>query len=181
MSKFVDNLQGGTVGSVVASRLATAGPNLSILVIEGGPNNQIPTIAFPAFFLAHLAPDSKTNDFYRTKETPETANRSLLLPTGSVLGGGSSTNMMMYSRAQRSDWDSWRMPGWSAVEMLPFLRKVPCTPSPGGKNISQLLDITLANGLHNESLRRITVMTPRESTVTMAPSTYLAVPTRRRK
>lgn len=48
----------------------------------------------------------------------------LFLATGGVLGGGSSTNMMMYSRAQRSDWDSWNTLGWSADEMLPFLRKV---------------------------------------------------------
>ncbi|KUI66369.1 Alcohol oxidase [Cytospora mali] len=115
---------GGTAGCVVAARLADADPELSILVIEGGPNNEMPTIEYPACFMAHLTPDSKTNLFYMTKKSPAVADRMLLLATGGVLGGGSSTNMMMYSRAQRSDWDSWETPGWSADEMLPYLRKL---------------------------------------------------------
>ncbi|KAI7773714.1 hypothetical protein LA080_010034 [Diaporthe eres] len=115
---------GGTAGCVVASRLADTDPGLSVLVIEGGPNNDVPTVEIPASFLAHLSPESKTNRFYLTKKSPEVADRSLVLPTGSILGGGSSTNFMMYSRAQRSDWDSWNTPGWYADEMLPFLQKL---------------------------------------------------------
>ncbi|KAI1378542.1 putative alcohol oxidase [Hypoxylon crocopeplum] len=115
---------GGTAACVVAARMADADPNLSILLIEGGSNNQMPSIEYPALFLAHLAPESKTNIFYATKKSPEVADRVLILPSGGVLGGGSSTNMMMYSRAQRSDWDSWNTPGWSADDMLPYLRKL---------------------------------------------------------
>ena len=33
-------------------------------------------------------------------------------------------NWMVYTRAQRSDFDSWNTPGWSADEMLPYLKKV---------------------------------------------------------
>lgn len=118
------NSLGGTAGCVVAARLADADPGLSILVIESGPSNELPTVEYPACFLTHLAPDSKTSQFYLTKKSPEVADRSLILPTASVLGGGSSINFMMYSRAQRSDWDSWNTPGWSADEMLPYLKKV---------------------------------------------------------
>lgn len=95
-----------------------------MLLIEGGPNNQIPTIEYPAFFTANLAPDAKTNLFYMTKKSAAVGDRELVLPAGGVLGGGSSTNFMMYSRAQRSDFDSWNTPGWSADEMLPYLQKV---------------------------------------------------------
>lgn len=84
----------------------------------------MPIVESPASFLAHLSPESKTSQFYMTKKSPDVADRSLILPTGSILGGGSSTNFMMYSRAQRSDWDSWNTPGWSADEVLPFLKKV---------------------------------------------------------
>ncbi|KAI1651481.1 putative alcohol oxidase [Daldinia loculata] len=115
---------GGTAGCVVASRLADAHPALSILLIEGGSNNEMPTIEHPAFFMSHLAPDSKTNLFYIAKQSSEVADRALIMPAGGVLGGGSSTNMMMYSRAQRSDWDSWKAPGWSADDMLPYLKKL---------------------------------------------------------
>lgn len=109
---------------MVAARLADADPALSVLVVEGGSNNESPLIEHPAFFLAHLDPNNKTSQFYMAKPSPHTAGRPLVLPTGNVLGGGSSTNMMMYSRAQRSDWDSWNTQGWSADEMVPYLKKV---------------------------------------------------------
>lgn len=121
---FAEHYIGGTTACVVAARLADADPELSVLVIEGGPNNNDPTIEYPALFTANLAPNSKNSVFYVTKKSPEIGNRELVLPAGGVLGGGSSTNFMMYSRAQRSDFDSWKMPGWSADEMLPYLRKV---------------------------------------------------------
>ncbi|SPQ20683.1 22534b16-5b0f-439d-a696-17feedea025a [Thermothielavioides terrestris] len=98
---------------------------MSILVIEGGQNNAtIATITHPAYFLAHLAPGSTTNLFYKSKKSPALADRELTLPSGGVLGGGSSTNFMMYSRAQKSDFDSWGVPGWSGEDMLPYLKKI---------------------------------------------------------
>lgn len=43
---------------------------------------------------------------------------------GGVLGGGSSINFMMYTRAQGIDFDSWNTPGWSAKEMIPLAKKL---------------------------------------------------------
>lgn len=108
----------------MAARLAEADPELSILVIEGGQNNEIPSITCPAYFLAHLAPNSTTNVFYKSNKSPALADREVVVPSGGVLGGGSSTNFMMYSRALRHEFDSWRMPGWSADEFLPYFKKV---------------------------------------------------------
>lgn len=102
-----------------------ADPGLSILVIEGGQNNNdIATIASPAYFLAQLAPDSKASIFHTANKSAEVGDRELTVPCGGVLGGGSSTNFMMYSRAQGLDFDSWSTEGWSATEMLPYLKKV---------------------------------------------------------
>ena len=42
---------------------------------------------------------------------------------GGILGGGSSINFMMYTRAQGADFDSWNTPGWSAKEMLQMCNK----------------------------------------------------------
>jgi alcohol oxidase len=42
---------------------------------------------------------------------------------GGILGGGSSINFMMYTRAQGIDFDSWKTPGWGAKEMLEFSKK----------------------------------------------------------
>ncbi|EED11964.1 glucose dehydrogenase, putative [Talaromyces stipitatus ATCC 10500] len=125
---------GGTTGCVVAARLAEADPALSILVIEGGANNDIPLVSVPALFLANLMPTSTTNILYKTNKEKQLGDRELIVPSGGVLGGGSSTNLMMYSRAQRSDFDSWQMPGWSAEEMLPYLRKLETYHGPGAKD-----------------------------------------------
>jgi len=35
-----------------------------------------------------------------------------------------SINKRSYTRAQRSDYDAWDTPGWSANELWPFLKKV---------------------------------------------------------
>ncbi len=96
-------IQGGTAGCVVAARLADAFPNLSILIVEGGPNNDLPIIRHPALFLANLVPTNKTMAFHKANKSTHLGDRELVVPTGHVLGGGSSTNLMMYSRVQRSD------------------------------------------------------------------------------
>jgi alcohol oxidase len=43
---------------------------------------------------------------------------------GGILGGGSSINFMMYTRAQGIDFDSWKSPGWYAKDMLPLCNKL---------------------------------------------------------
>ena len=98
---------------------------MSILVVEGGTNNfDNPAIVNPLLFLSHLAPTSKTTLFYQGIEEAQLGGRQVVVPSGGVLGGGSSINFMMYARAQRSDWDAWQTPGWSADEMIPYLKKV---------------------------------------------------------
>ncbi|KAI8622903.1 GMC oxidoreductase [Xylariaceae sp. FL1651] len=116
---------GGTAGCIVAGRLAEADPNLSILVIEGGLDNyENLTVVTPAMFLTHLAPDSKTALFYQTVKSKYLADREAVVPSGGILGGGSSINFMMYTRAQREDYDSWKIPGWTADELYPYLKKL---------------------------------------------------------
>ncbi|KAI0181677.1 alcohol oxidase-like protein [Hypoxylon sp. FL1284] len=123
---------GGTAACVVASRLADADANLSILVIEAGPNNyNVPTVTNPIFLFTHILPNSKTAIFYKAGSEAGVANREVVVPAGGVLGGGSSVNFLTYSRAQRSDFDSWQTPGWSADEMLPYLKKLETYHGPG--------------------------------------------------
>ncbi|KAK5652037.1 hypothetical protein OQA88_10940 [Cercophora sp. LCS_1] len=110
---------GGTAGCIVAARLVEADPNLSVLVIEQGPNNDTPTVETPVLFHANIFPETGTNIFYQANESPHLNGRAPLVSSGGVLGGGSSTNFMMYSRPQRSDLDAWNMAGWSADDLLP--------------------------------------------------------------
>lgn len=87
---------GGTAGCILASRLSQADPSLSILVVEGGKNNfNDPTVTNPAVFLGHLAPDSKNAIFYKGKKSDKLGGRAPIVPTGGILGGGSSINFMM--------------------------------------------------------------------------------------
>ncbi|KAI1824102.1 alcohol oxidase-like protein [Xylaria intraflava] len=127
---------GGTAGCIIASRLADADRNLRILVIEGGPNNRDePLVIHPAFLNANLAPGSKTMTFHASKKSEFLADRELVIPAASVLGGGSSVNFSVYSRAQRTDLDSWAIPGWSVDELLPYMKKLETYHGQGSKEL----------------------------------------------
>lgn len=122
---------GGLAGCVIAGRLAEADKNLKILVIEQGPNNYgMPEVVYPALYPRNLFPNSKITLFWRGNKSDKLAGRGPIVPSGGTLGGGSAMNWMVYTRAQRSDFDSWKSEGWSADEMLPFLKKVSSSPLP---------------------------------------------------
>ncbi|CAG9948912.1 unnamed protein product [Clonostachys rosea f. rosea IK726] len=123
---------GGTAGCIVAARLAEKDPSLSILVLEAGPNGAgNPTVDYPALFLANMAPTTTTAAFFKSNKSSSLGDREIIVPTGNVLGGGSAINMMQYSHAQRSDWDSWKIPGWSADEVMPFIKNLESYHGPG--------------------------------------------------
>jgi alcohol oxidase len=51
---------------------------------------------------------------------------------GGLLGGGSSINFMMYTRAQGVDFDSWETEGWTAKDMIPLCNKLETYHPKGG-------------------------------------------------
>ncbi|KAJ3475535.1 hypothetical protein NLG97_g9422 [Lecanicillium saksenae] len=115
---------GGTAACVTASRLAKADPTLSILLIEQGRSNvDDPAVATPAMFLSHLAPDSKTVLFNKTKKEADLADRELIVASGGMLGGASSINFMMYTRASSIDFDSWKTEGWDGKTLTALANK----------------------------------------------------------
>ncbi|KAK4140129.1 alcohol oxidase-like protein [Dichotomopilus funicola] len=124
---------GGTAGCVVAARLAAALPSLSLLLIEGGADNAgNPTVSHPLLFFTHLDPKSPNNIMYTSSSPePQLAGRQLAIPAGGILGGGSSINMMAYSRALLRDWDAWETEGWRGENMIPFLKKFETYVGPG--------------------------------------------------
>ncbi|KAF7544821.1 hypothetical protein G7Z17_g9653 [Cylindrodendrum hubeiense] len=134
-TKLAKEIQEVDVIIAGAGRLAEADPNLSILVIEGGQNNyNVPDIIHPAFYLTHLLPTSKTAIFYKSNRAKQLADREVIVASGGTLGGGSSINFMMYTRAQRSDFDSWKIPGWSAEDLKPYLKKLETYHGKGEKD-----------------------------------------------
>ena len=106
-------------------------------MIEAGSDNRgRSTIAYPSLFLANILPDSTNTTFHVAQQESQLADREVVVPVGGVLGGGSSINLMMYSRPQKSDLDAWDVEGWSGEEMLPYLNKVESYhgPDPHGRH-----------------------------------------------
>ncbi|KAF6793444.1 GMC oxidoreductase, partial [Colletotrichum musicola] len=97
---------GGTAGSVIASRLAEASQELSILVIEqGGDSFNVTNVIYPALFERNTLPGSNTALFWKANRSPQLAGREPIVETGGILGGGSSINWMVYTRGQWDDFD----------------------------------------------------------------------------
>jgi alcohol oxidase len=120
---------GGAAGCITASRLATAFPNLSILVLESGPTTKDKKEHIqPGQFPTHLPPTSKTMQITTSKPSEHVAGRSIEVRAGHCVGGGSSVNWMYYNRPSASDFDDWATEygneGWSSKELIPMLIKV---------------------------------------------------------
>lgn len=116
---------GGTAGSIIAARLYDADPNASILVIEAGPESfDLPSVVYPALYRKNIVANSTTLKFHIPSPEAQLANRSVPILAGNTLGGGSAVNLLMYARGQDDDFDRWDAKGWSADELIPFLKRV---------------------------------------------------------
>ncbi|KAI0065693.1 alcohol oxidase-like protein [Artomyces pyxidatus] len=119
---------GGTAAGVIAGRLAVADPTLRILILEAGPpTHNIPIHTQPARFFNHLLPTSTTVRFHTSKPSAAVGGREVVVPCGQCVGGGSSVNFAMYTRASKSDYDDWEKefsnPGWGSEDLIPLLKK----------------------------------------------------------
>lgn len=122
--------QGGATGCCLAGRLAEADPKLQILIIESGKDNRDnPLVRTPAFYIHHLKPDSKTTHVYVSKPSSHVNDRSNVVVSGGLLGGGSSINFMMYTRGSASDYDDWNTEGWTFNDLKPLFLKVKPSPN----------------------------------------------------
>jgi choline dehydrogenase-like flavoprotein len=72
-------------------------------------------------------------------------NRTSVLYTGAVVGGGTVVNGMFFARGSAADYDAWEKlgnPGWGWKDLLPYFKKV-CS-----------LWLSLVHGLYYEMLTR---------------------------
>ncbi|KAJ7904840.1 hypothetical protein B0H13DRAFT_2233870 [Mycena leptocephala] len=99
---------GGTAACITASRLATAFPGLSILVWRGADYQNKKEHIQPGQLLTHLAPTSKAMQFYTSRPSEHLGGRSVVVPSGRCVGGGSS---------------DFGNVGWSSKDLIPMLQK----------------------------------------------------------
>jgi len=115
---------GGSCGCVVAGRLANLDPNLKVLLIEAGENNlNNPWVFRPGIYPNNMKLDSKTASFYESRPSKWLAGRKAVVPCAHILGGGSSINFLMYTRASASDYDDFQSKGWKTEDLLPLMKK----------------------------------------------------------
>jgi choline dehydrogenase len=115
----------GSAGCVLANRL-TANPETSVLLIEAGGNDDLPTIHDSTPTAAMTLLQSDVDWAYFTEEEPHLNYRKVFWPRGKVLGGSSSINFMAYTRGHRHDYDHWQAlgnKGWSYADILPYFKK----------------------------------------------------------
>jgi choline dehydrogenase len=94
----------GSGGAVVAGRLA-AETDASVLVLEAGGTDQIDAVLNPLMWGGNIRSE---RDWGYTAEPSDKVNgRSLILPMGKVVGGGSSINVMIWARGHKNDFDFW--------------------------------------------------------------------------
>ena len=92
----------GSSGSVVARRPAE-NPNISVLLLEAGDTDDVPSVTEAARWFENLG--SERDWKFVAQPNPHLKGRSMPLSMGKVLGGGSSINVMAWARGHKNDWD----------------------------------------------------------------------------
>ncbi|OCH92503.1 aryl-alcohol oxidase-like protein [Obba rivulosa] len=133
----------GTAGNVLANRL-TEDNSFTILVVEAGVSNTgLITDEIP-FLARSLFPNTSITWNYTTSPQPGLNGRAIPYPRGRVLGGSSTINLEIWTRASKDDWNRFANftddIGWSWEAMLPYMKKASrsehLVPSPDRHNTS---------------------------------------------
>ena len=85
----------GSSGAVVAARLAE-NPEVRVLLIEAGGDDDVPEVMTPEAWPANLG--SERDWAFTAQPNPHLNGRAIPLNMGKVLGGGSSINVMVWAR-----------------------------------------------------------------------------------
>jgi choline dehydrogenase len=115
----------GSSGCVVASRLSE-NPDVKVLLLEAGGDDQAPSILDPGIWYTNLGTEREWGDV----STPQRHlnGRTLSLAMGKALGGGSSINVMAYARGHKNDFDYWAAeagdPEWNYEHVLAIYKRI---------------------------------------------------------
>ena len=115
----------GSSGSVVASRLAE-NPDVCVLLLEAGGDDDVPSVTESLRWFENFGTERLWD--FTAQANPHLNGRSIPLPMGKVLGGGSSVNIMTWARGHKNDWDFFAEeagdPGWNYASVLNIYRRI---------------------------------------------------------
>src|SRR6202162_537044 len=111
----------GAAGSVLAADLSASGAQC--LVIESGGPDDAPTIANPSIWFYNVG--GPLDYHLPVTPAPQLNNRAFNIDLGHVLGRGSSTHAMAWTRGMQRDYDGWAKNGaksWAFADVLPVFK-----------------------------------------------------------
>jgi choline dehydrogenase len=114
----------GSAGGALAARL-TENPSTKVLLLEAGAASH-PYSRMPLSF-GLLIDNPAANWCYQSEPEPGTANRTIPVPRGKLLGGSSSINGLVWVRGQPLDFDTWAQMGcrgWSWRDVAPVFTRI---------------------------------------------------------
>ncbi len=115
----------GSSGSVVARRLAD-NPAVSVLLIEAGGTDQVPSVTAAGQWPLNLG--SERDWGFIAAPSAHVNGRSVPLSMGKVLGGGSGINLMVWARGHKADWDFFAFDSgdknWGYEAVLDIYRRI---------------------------------------------------------
>jgi choline dehydrogenase len=115
----------GSSGSVVARRLAE-NPDVRVLLLEAGGPDDVPEVMRAEQWPLNLGSERDWN--FVAEPNPHLNGRAIPFGMGKVLGGGSSINVMVWSRGHKNDWDFFASEAgddaWSYASVLNIYRRI---------------------------------------------------------
>lgn len=115
----------GSSGSVVARRLAE-NPDVSVLLIEAGGDDDVPSVMEASQWASNLG--SERDWDFRSQPNPNLNDRTIRMSMGKVLGGGSSINVMYWVRGHKNDWDFFASEAgdeaWNYQSVMQIYRRI---------------------------------------------------------
>ncbi len=109
---------------MVAGRLAETGAE--VLILEAGGSDQLDAVQVPAMWPTNIRSE---RDWGHSADPSDHVNgRSLILPMGKTVGGGSSINATVWARGHKGDFDLWAAEtgddAWSYENVLKIYRRI---------------------------------------------------------